>query len=131
MGASFDNQGDYHAQTADLFYDQPVRGGDGLTLQADYTHYEGGTVFPQLPAEHTWLAEAGYYFHRPRIGPFLQFTGLRLASSAGKDQSKYLGGLAWWPQGHRINVKLGLGRIKSGSDPRRIQAVVQTQFYIY
>lgn len=131
LGASFDNQGDYHAQSVDFYYDCPLWRGDGLTLQADYSHYDGGGALPQLPPEHTWLAEAGYYFHTVKAGPFLQLAGLNYEAANGKDQSKYLGGVAWWPQGHRFNIKLGIGRIKMGGDPRRIQVALQTQFYIY
>jgi hypothetical protein len=131
LGATFDNQDQYHAQSVDLFYDQPLFKGDGLTLQADYSHYDGGTTFPQLPPGQTWLAEAGYFFHRIKVGPFLQLAGLRFNPDTGKDQSKYSGGLAWWPQGHRVNVKLGIGRMRTGSDRSRIQVALQTQIYIY
>lgn len=131
LGASFDNQSDYHAQSLDVFYDQPLRHGDGLTLQADYAHLNGGRIFPQLLAEHTWLAEAGYYIHEAKIGPFMQLSGLRYRQEAVENQSKFLGGVAWWPQGHRINIKMGIGRIKQGSDPSSIQAQIQTQIYIY
>jgi hypothetical protein len=131
IGASFDDQSDYHSQSIDLFYDQPLHKGDGITLQLDYGHYDGGKMFQQLPPEHFYLAEAGYYFHRLKIGPFMQLSGLLYRPDLGKDQSKYAGGLAWWPQGHRFNVKLGVAGSKVGSDLRRIQAVVQTQLYIY
>jgi hypothetical protein len=131
LGASFDNQSDYHSQGVDFFYDQPIFKGDALTMQADYAHYDGGSIFRQLPPEHTWLVEAGYYFHQVKVGPFAQLTGLRYRPDLGKDQSKFLGGVAWWPQGHRLSIKFGLGRTRLGSDPRRIQAVIQTQFYIF
>lgn len=131
LGTSFDNQANYHAQTVDLFYDQPLFKGDGLTVQADLTHYDGGTTFLQLPPQNAWMSEAGYYFHHVKVGPFMQLSGEHFTQVTGKNQSKYLGGLAWWPEGHRLNVKLGVGQTKTSSDPRRIQAVIQTQFYIY
>ncbi len=131
LGATSDNQDNYHAQSLDFYLDLPAFNANGLTLQADYTHYDGGTTLPQLPPEHTWLAEAGYYFHRYKVGPFVQLAGLDYKTDNSKDQSRYLGGLAWWPQGHRFNIKLGIGRMKVGSDPRRIQVALQTQFYIY
>jgi hypothetical protein len=131
LGATFDNQDHYRSQSVDCYYDQPLHQGDGLTVQADYTRYDGGTTFVQLPLQHAWLAEAGYYFHGPKLGPFMQLSGLRYSPNTGKDQSKYVGGLAWWPQGHRFNIKLGIGRMKIGADPRRLQVALQTQFYIY
>jgi hypothetical protein len=131
LGASFDSQSDYHARSLDVFYDQPVLNGDGLIMQAGYSHYDGGDILQQLSPAHTWLAEAGYYFHRVKVGPFVQFAGLLYRPDLGKDSTKFTGGLAWWPQGHRINIKLGLARTKYGDDPRRIQVVVQTQFYMW
>jgi hypothetical protein len=131
LGTTFDNQDNYHSQSVDCYYDQPLRRGDGLTMQADYTRYDGGTTFTQLPLQHAWLAEVGYYVRGVKLGPFMQFSGLRYSPDSGKDQSKYVGGLAWWPQGHRFNVKLGIGSMKTGSDPRRLQVAIQTQFYVY
>jgi hypothetical protein len=131
LGASFDCQQDYHTWAADFFYDQPLFAGDGLTLQAGYTRYDGGTTFPQLAAQQDWLLESGYYFHRAKLGPFLQFAGQRFSSPTGRNSSKYLGGLAWWHSGHRFNLKLGVGRVASGGDPARIQVVLQSQIFLF
>jgi hypothetical protein len=131
LGFGADNQDNYHSQAVDIFYDQPVNKGDGITLQADYTHYDGGDTFVQMKPQHVWLAEASYFFHKAKIGPFMQLSELRFARDTGANQSKYQGGLAYWPQGHRFNIKLGIGRTQTGSNPRQIQVALQTQFYNY
>lgn len=131
LGFSSDNQGSYHSQAVDFFCDQPLRKGDGITLQADYTHHDGGVTLPQFLPQHAWLAEAGYYFNKTKLGPFMQLSGLRYALDTGNNQSKYLGGLAWWIQGHRFNIKLGIGRSQTGNSPRQLQVVLQSQVYIF
>ena len=75
IGAGVDHQNDYTARAVDVYLDQPLRDGDGLTLQLDYIRYDGGTTFTQLPAQHTWLIEAGYYNRRTRLGPFVRASG--------------------------------------------------------
>jgi hypothetical protein len=131
LGVGTDNQSNYHSQSADIFYDQPVNSGDGITLQADYTHYSGGHTFTQMKPQHVWLAEASYYFHKAKIGPFMQLSELRFARDTGNDLSKYQGGLAYWPQGHKFNIKLGIGQTQTGNNPRQIQVALQTQIYVY
>lgn len=131
IGASFDHQKDYSAQSADLFYDQPLRNRNSVTVQAAYSHYDGGTTFAQLPAEHVLFFEAGYYYARARLGPFVQLSG-RLFKDAGKnDLAKYVGGLAYWAMGHRLNVKMGMAR--ATGDPKQDfwQFVLQAQAYIF
>jgi hypothetical protein len=131
FGFGTDNQSNYHSQSADIFYDQPVNKGDGITLQADYTHNDGDDTFTTMKPQHVWTAEASYYFHKAKIGPFMQLSELRYAVDAGNNMSKYQGGIAFWPQGHKFNIKLGIGKTQTGNAPRQLQVALQTQIYIY
>jgi hypothetical protein len=131
VGAGFDHQMDYDSQSVDVFLDQPMRGGDGWTLQAAYTHLDGGTTFSQLPPEHVWMVEAGYYNKRTTLGPFVQFTGRDFKDPQKTDASKYLGGLAYWASGHKLNLKLGVAHNNGGARPDSWQIVLQGQVYIY
>jgi hypothetical protein len=131
LGAGFDVQRDYSAKSVDLFWDRPLPGGDGLTLQAGYTRYDGGRIFPQLPAENVWLVEAGYYNRGTRLGPFAQLSGRRFDNPALPDTSKYQGGLAYWASGHRLNLKLGVGRLYGAPGADSWQVVLQGQVYVY
>ncbi len=48
FGASYDTQSDYQAYAGDVFFDYPV-GSNGITAQADYIHYDGGSTFGRPP----------------------------------------------------------------------------------
>jgi len=131
IGAGIDHQQDYTAWAADLSLDQPIAGGDGLTFQIDYLHYDGGATFAQLPAQGTWLVEAGYYRRQWQVGPFAQVSGRNYADAGLPGETKVIGGLAWWISGHRFNLKAGAGRIFRESQPGRTQVVVQGQVFLY
>jgi hypothetical protein len=134
VGASVDHQDDYTAAGADVFVDQPLAGGTrSVTAQVDYTRYDGGLCMPQLPREDVWLVEAGLYDKGTRLGPFAQWTTRRPAapSATTPEETRVTGGLAYWAQGHRFNVKLGLARATRTAAPSRTQLVVQGQLYVF
>jgi len=134
IGASLDHQDGYTAAGADVFIDQPLAGGNrSVTGQVDYTHYDGGLSLPQLPHQEVWLVEAGMYDKATRLGPFVQWTRRLVAtpSATTPGEEKVTGGLAYWAQGHRFNVKLGIGRATRTAAPARTQVVVQGQLYVF
>jgi hypothetical protein len=131
IGAAFDHQMEYNARSVDVFFDQPLRHGDGLTLQAGYTHFDGGTTFAQLPREHVWLVEAGYYNKRTKLGPFMQLSNRLFSDPQTSDIKKYLGGVAYWALGHRFNVKFGVGRSLGSTSTESWQVVLQGQAFVY
>jgi hypothetical protein len=131
IGAAFDHQADYAAESVDVFVDRPTRGGDGITLQFGVIRYDGGTTFRQLPAQRDWLLEAGYYSQRTRFGPFVQASGRSFTNEALPDDSKVIAGVAWWASGHRYNLKFGVGRIGKDHLPGRTQVVLQGQLFMY
>jgi hypothetical protein len=128
LGAGFDHQEHYSAGAVDAYLDQPLKGGNALTLQADYVHYDGGQTFTQLPEQDTWMAEAGLYHKRSRLGPWAQVSGRHFATSA-PSESKWLIGAAYWVYGHRFNLKAGAGQLARTGSPTRTQVVVQGQFF--
>lgn len=75
LGAGGDFQRDYATWSADAFVDQPIAGGDGLTVQADFTRYDGGDQFPTLPRQDVWMVEACWYVHAAKVSPFVQWSG--------------------------------------------------------
>lgn len=131
VGAGFDHQMDYNAQAVDVFYDQPVLNGDSVTLQAGYTHFDGDTTFPQLPRSGSWFLEAGYYNKQTKLGPFMQFSNRLFSNSEVSDLKKYAGGIAYWPSGHRFNVKFGVGRSLGSPANESWQIVLQGQAFVY
>ncbi len=130
IGSGFDHQMKYNAGSLDIYYDRPIRHGDAITLQADYTHFEGGLTFPQLPRENVWLVEAGYYNRPTKLGPFLQLSNRLFTDPKRSDLKKYTGGIAYWPNGHRFNLKFGAGRSLGSVSSEGWQVVFQGQAFI-
>ncbi len=131
IGASIDRQGNYSANSVDLFVDLPVRKGNAVTFQTDFIRYDGGTTFPTLPQQNAWLVESSYYIKKARLGPFIQFASRDFTKSGVADDQKMQGGVAVWLLKHKMNIKTGLARIFKTNSPTRTQFVLQTQFFYY
>jgi hypothetical protein len=131
IGAGFDRQAHYSANSVDLFVDQPLKNGDAVTVQADFIRYDGGATFANLLGQNAWLLEGSYYFQKSRLGPFVQFASRDFQNPKSSDDSKLQGGVAYWAQKHRLNVKAGIGRLLKDGAPDRTQFVIQTQFFYY
>lgn len=117
IGASIDQQRDYQTLGGDVFVDMPVAGGDGLTLQADLMQYDGATTFPSLPKQNCVLIEAGWYLHKLKVSPFVQYASRDYDSVTLHDETRLQGGLAWWLDGLKSNLKVGVARLtRDGSD---------------
>jgi hypothetical protein len=128
LGTGFDHQEDYWAGAVDAYVDQPLNGGSGVTLQADFIRFDGGRTFAQLPEQDTWLFEAGFYHKESRLGPWAQVAGRHFASG-DPGEAKMLAGLTYWAAGHRFNIKAGGGQLRRHGLPTRSQFVVQGQFF--
>ena len=131
IGTGFDHQMHYNTRSIDVFYDQPIHHRDAITMQGDLTHLDGGITFTQLPRENVWLVEAGSYNRWAKMGPFLQLSNRLFSDPKVPDLKKYLGGIAYWPSGHRFNVKLGVGRCLGSTATEAWQVVLQGQAFVY
>lgn len=131
IGATIDRQGSYSANSVDFFLDHPVNDGDAVTFQTGFTRYDGGHSFTTLPTQNDWLVEGSYYFRKIRLSPFVQYSSRDLTDPASLDDSRVLGGVAFWIQKHRINIKAGYGKLMKDNSPDRSQFVVQSQFFYY
>jgi hypothetical protein len=131
IGATFDRQHTYSTNSVDLFVDMPVRKGNAVTLQANFIRYDGSTTFTSLPQQNTWFIESSYYIKKARLGPFMQFSSRDFTKPGVADDQKALGGVAFWPLKHRLNIKAGMARMFKTSAPTRTQFVIQTQFFYY
>jgi hypothetical protein len=131
IGASVDRQDNYSANSVDLFVDLPVHKGNAVTIQADFTRYDGSTTFTSIPQQNAWLLESSYYIKKGRVGPFIQFASRDFTKPGVADDKKMQGGVALWPLKHRLNIKAGFGRLFKTNSPTRTQFVLQTQFFYY
>jgi len=128
VGASYDTQRSYETYGVDVFWDQPMGGGNALTVQAGYNRFDGGDFLPTFTKRDTLLVEAGYYFKSVALSPFVQWAEQDFADATA-DESKTLVGLAYWPSGHKMNVKLGAARFTKNGAPDRNQLVLQCQVF--
>jgi hypothetical protein len=133
IGGSFDMQKDYKSYGADLFWEQPIAGGDGLTLQVDYNQLDGDVFLKSLPKQNNVLVEFGYYAHVPKLLPYLQFTqrSFDVKTAANQDEKRTEIGLGFFPHGFNSNLKLGVGRIDRDTSPNRTQVRLQYQVFVF
>src|SRR5512140_1779365 len=129
IGAGYDAQSDYSAYAGDVFFDFPVGGGNGLTAQADYIHYDGGDTFgatapaaqraPALFKQDDVYVEAGIYLSGPKILPFLRYEQQKYADDVNKglNRTKYQAGLGYYPYGANFNIKAGFTRTNAPDNP--------------
>lgn len=107
-----------------VFFDQPVRGGDGFTLQAGFTHWDGGTFLSAIPKQNTTLVETGYYFRKARLQPYLQYARQHRSTA---DEQRPQVGLGYYFVGHNSNLKLAYTRIDKRGAKKRNQVQLQYQ----
>jgi len=135
IGASFDRQGTYSANSVDVFVDQPLNNGDAITVRADFIRYDQQTAFKDLsapmPTQNVWLVEGNYYFNKAKVAPFIQFASRNFTDPESSDHKKIQGGIAYYPLQNKINIKAGFGRLLQTGEPDRNQFIVQTQLFFY
>ena len=117
VGFSVDHQEHYDEHDVDLYADQPLPNGDAVTLQSDWSRYDGGSTFASLPRQDALLAEAGYFIHAVRISPFVQFARRDYRAATLADEEQRLVGLAYWLNGHHLNVKAAFGSLRVRGAP--------------
>jgi hypothetical protein len=131
IGASFDRQGDYSSYVADVFLDHPVAGDNAMTTQLDYWRLDGGALIPDLPRQHALMGEAGFYVASLRLEPYVQVSRRRFSDARAANEAFDQIGLAYWINGDKVNVKLGVGRSQRDHAARRTQVVGQFQVLLW
>lgn len=135
VGIGHDRQADYRAWAADIFLDLPVARGDGLTAQVDWVRWDGGETFPSLARQDNLFAEAGYYFGRAKLLPWVRYESQRFADevNSGRDQRKAGAGVTWYAEGHAFNIRAAVTRVIPGAAalPCTTQVTVQVQLFTF
>jgi hypothetical protein len=146
FGASYDTQSDYAAYAGDVFFDFPIGGGNGITAQVDYIHYDGGLTFgldapaatknAALYKQDDIYAEAGVYIKPLKLLPFLRYESLKYADDVNKplNRNKYQVGFGWYPYGANFNIKAGYSRLEAPDNSlvaSTNQYTVQFQLFYY
>jgi len=128
LGASYDAQEGFSSRGVDLFVDLPV-GADGLTFQADFVRFDGGSFLAALPEQDALLLEAGYHFGGPKLMPFAQYARRDFASPSGIDEERLAVGLGWFFRGHGQSLKASYARIEPAVGEARDQVLLQWQVF--
>ncbi len=131
IGGSFDRQQDYKSYGADFYWDQPVAGGDGVTVQADYQQIDGDVFIPALPKQTNTMLEVGYYIHAAHLQPYVQYAQQNFDAVTRPDEKRTQGGLAYYFNGHNSNLKLALTSIDKDGAKKRRQIQLQYQVYAF
>lgn len=131
FGASFDVQEDYRSFSGDVFWDQPLGGGNGLTLKGEYTRLDGGDLLPALPRQDDLLLEGGFYFANAKLMPFLQYASQDFDAPAFADEVRFAAGLGFFPRGHNHTLKLSWGRVRPEGARARDQWLLQWQVFLF
>ena len=130
IGGSIDIQDKYKYFAGDAFVDLPA-GPGVVTAQVNVAHWDGGTFIPALPKQTAIMAEAGYNFSPPGIGPIARFEHLDV-NGAAPNTDRFGGGLAWWALGHTSNLKAFVTHSKTQQAPRSVnQFDLQWQLYFF
>lgn len=129
LGSSYETQEEYRAYSADVFYDQPIGDGNGLTVQAGFLNYDGDVTFPQLPKEDTMLFELGYYIGSVKLMPFVTYYRRAFDDQDLFDQDLTQIGLAYYMKSYNRVLKASFGRISSEVGEDRNQILIQLQLF--
>lgn len=131
IGVSVDKQSDYKAYCADVFLDYPLANKDVITAQVDYTHYDGGDFIKTLPKQNVIFGEAGYYFQKVNLAPFVQVNYENFDSETSNDKHFMQAGLAYYIKGQTLNVKLGVGRFGGDHIQNQTQVLLRMQAFVF
>ena len=75
--------------------------------------------------------ELGYFVRAAHVTPYVQYASRDYESPARADESRIQGGLAFWGNGHKNDVKLGVAKLTRDKVPDGIQYVAQWQVLAY
>jgi len=132
VGGSYDVQKSYKMWDVDTFFDQPVGNGDGITLQADYQKYDGGSFIVAIPKQHILLVEGGYYIGALHTQPFAQYTEEKYDTGITlPNQKQWQVGLGFYFHGYNSNFKVGYGNVDQDGVRNRKNLVAQYQYSFF
>jgi hypothetical protein len=126
VGASYDFQDSYKYYAADLFADLPL-GPGVVTGQANFAHWDGDD-FIAFASRNAIMAEAGYTFSEFHVSPIGRFEKVW---GDVPDAYSVGGGLAFWPYGHNVNLKVFYLRNKVTGTDGVNQVTLQWQLFFF
>jgi hypothetical protein len=130
FAGSYDKQDDYKAYTVDGFWDQPLTNGNGVTVQAAYSHLDGDDFLASLPEQDNIFAEAGFFHAGTKLLPFVQYSNQDFDDDALNDVEKMQFGVGYMYNGFNGNLKLSYAKVDvDGGGNDRDEWWLQGQFF--
>lgn len=132
FGVSYDFQDEYKHASGDGILDLPL-GPGVLTAQANVSHWNGEN-WVAMPNQTALMGEAGYLFNAINLSPIIraEHRWVQTQTAAVPDETRFGGGLAFWPYGHNINVKAFYTHISPTPGTHAYSQVnIQTQFFVF
>ena len=135
IGGGFDTQGSYMAAGGDMYFDYPLSDAGSVTVNMAYSYITGGNdlttkynFVTTIPTQNVYYLEAGYYFKKPKLQPWIKFERQAINSEGNQvlygmtnsDFDKFMsttvygGGLNYFFNGYITNVKLSYTAMKKG-----------------
>lgn len=115
VGAAIDAQSSYRGVALDGLLSLPV-GGDGITAQANFIHYDGHDLIPTLAKQNTLEVEAGYHVTSAKLTPWIKYETRSyddaVKSALFQDERRFQAGGTWYVMGNTLNLKAGYGVTK-------------------
>lgn len=130
LGGGYDFQKDYESYALDAYFDHPV-GPGALSAQLNFIRYDGGDFLRSLPRQDVIYGEAGYYFPKAKLMPFLTYSDKDLAGTDSGDETRWSVGLGYMAFGHNVNLKAAWGRVEPGAGRSADQFTVQLQGFYF
>jgi hypothetical protein len=133
FGGSYDFQDSYKYWGVDGFLDMPA-GPGVITAQVNVAHWDHGNFIPAatLHSQTSYMGEVGYLIAPIALSPIVRYEQNHVFNGEGPNETRYVGGLAYWPFGHNVNVKAFYSRISQSNgihDYDRFNLQVQLFFY--
>ena len=136
FGAFIDHQDDYNGFGVDAFVDWPL-GPDVVTAQAVFIRYQADATTPWIGVtkQNDIIVEAGYRLGAYKISPIVRFEDQLFAAPPMGSSSSLMrvsAGIAWWPMGHNLNVKVFYSYVKAPAPIGAFnQLNLQVQLYVF
>ncbi len=131
FGAGFDKQEEYTSTAVDVFWDQPVGNGDGITFQAGLVNYDGDTFLESLPEQDATMVELAYYFASAKLQAYAAFYERDFDSVLSADEERFEVGVGFYPRGYSRVLKISYGQISKDGLPDRDRFLVQLQLLAF
>ncbi|HVY29547.1 MAG TPA: hypothetical protein VHB79_23470 [Polyangiaceae bacterium] len=133
VGAFYDFEDQYKSRGFDALVDLPL-GPGVVTAQANFVQWDGGNFILTLPKATAIMAEAGYLIAPIMLSPIVRIEKLTFdqPTAVAPNETRYGGGLAFWPYGHTSNIKAFFAKVQRDPAPHGFNQInLQWQVYFY